>query len=106
MTAYRLACAVLPLVLLAGCDKGASGDDARAASGTVLEGTISDAMLPLDAVKSEPPFEDPQAAERAQAAGSAATPAANGETPAAEAPAAAAEPADAAEPAEPAAAED
>lgn len=90
MTVPRFAIAVVPLALLAACDSGAS-DNARAPSGTVLEGTISDAMLPVDTVKSEPPFADPVAAEKAQQAGStpprpAATAAAEGE------PAAAAEP--------------
>jgi hypothetical protein len=44
-----------PLVLLAGCDK-TDRNDARSASGEVLEGTISDDMLPLDKLKSQPPL--------------------------------------------------
>ena len=43
------------LVLLAGCGGDAPADDGRAASGEVLEGSISDDMLPLDRLRSEPP---------------------------------------------------
>jgi len=32
----------------------------------VLEGTISDAMLPIDTVQSEPPLADPEAFAKAQ----------------------------------------
>lgn len=67
LTAKRLALALVPLILLAACNDAASDDDDRAASGTVLEGTISDAMLPVDTVQSEPPFEDPEAAKKVQA---------------------------------------
>ena len=56
---------LLPLALLAGCND-APADDSRAASGEVLEGTISDAMLPIDTVRSEPPLEDPEAFAKAQ----------------------------------------
>ena len=52
----------LPLLALLGaCGEEAPADDGRAASGEVLEGTISDAMLPVDRVRSEPPLEDPEA---------------------------------------------
>ena len=53
-------------LLLAACGKQAPADDSRSASGEVLEGTISDAMLPLDRVQSEPPLEDPEAFAKAQ----------------------------------------
>jgi hypothetical protein len=44
-------------VLLAGCDWWEGDEeDARTASGQVLEGTISDSMLPLDTVRSQPPL--------------------------------------------------
>lgn len=46
---------VAPL-LLAACSGEADDDDDRTASGEVLEGTISDAMLPLDTVRSQPPL--------------------------------------------------
>lgn len=51
----RSLCLLLPLALLAGCDKGARNDE-RSASGEVLQGTISDAMLPLDKIKTPPPL--------------------------------------------------
>lgn len=47
--------ALAPLALLSACD-GGGADDTRTASGEVLEGTISDAMLPLDTVRSQPPL--------------------------------------------------
>jgi hypothetical protein len=53
---------LLPLALVAGCDKPAR-NDARSASGEVLDGTISDAMLPLDKLKSQPPLLAPSAAK-------------------------------------------
>jgi hypothetical protein len=60
MTHKRLIVMLLPLAMLAACGEEAVGDG-RAASGEVLEGTISDAMLPIDRVQSEPPLEDPEA---------------------------------------------
>ena len=67
MVDKRLFLALMPLALLAGCkDEVSEGDDSRSASGEVLEGTISDAMLPLDRVRSEPPLEDPEAFAEAQ----------------------------------------
>ena len=50
-----------PLALLAACSDDAPADDGRSASGEVLEGSISDAMLPVDRVRSQPPLEDPEA---------------------------------------------
>ena len=63
---------VLPaLALLAACGgDNTSGNDGRAASGEVLEGTISDEMLPVDRVRSEPPLEDPEAFAKARSAAS------------------------------------
>jgi hypothetical protein len=58
--------AVALLMLLAACNGAAPGDDSRAASGEVLEGTVSDSMLPVDRVQSEPPLEDPDAFAEAQ----------------------------------------
>lgn len=47
----------LPVALLAACGGQDSGEaDDRTASGEVLEGTISDAMIPLDQLKSQPPL--------------------------------------------------
>ena len=61
MTDKRLFLAMPALALLAACGGDAPTDDSRSASGEVLEGTISDAMLPVDRVRSEPPLEDPEA---------------------------------------------
>lgn len=61
----RVLPALVPLALLAACgDKPASEGDDRSASGEVLEGTISDAMLPLDQLTSEPPLLEPDKAPR------------------------------------------
>ncbi|KLE32354.1 hypothetical protein [Aurantiacibacter luteus] len=48
------------LLLLAGCgdDAPAVDEDGREASGEVLEGSISDAMLPLGEVRSQAPQAD------------------------------------------------
>jgi len=62
LPASRARYAFLPLLaLLAACDNAASLDDdaGRAASGEVLEGSISDDMLPLESVNSQPPTADP-----------------------------------------------
>jgi len=60
----RLLPALIALGLLAGCGGDASSDK-RTATGEVLEGTISDDMLPLDTVKSQAPLADPGAARKA-----------------------------------------
>lgn len=56
---HRLPAALFPLALLAGCgeEPGAepTDNDGRAAAGEVIGGTISDAMLPLDTVRSQAP---------------------------------------------------
>jgi hypothetical protein len=71
------------VALLAACGSEPSGDDGRSASGEVLEGTISDAMLPVDRVRSEAPLEDPEAfaeaRSKAAGAGEADEPAVAGE---------------------------
>jgi hypothetical protein len=61
MTDKRLLLALPAVALLAACGGDAPANDSRSASGEVLEGTISDAMLPVDRVRSEPPLEDPEA---------------------------------------------
>lgn len=43
-------------ILLAACGGGDTENDQRTASGQVLEGSISDSMLPLETVRSEPPL--------------------------------------------------
>lgn len=54
----RLIAAVALCLVLSACDwfGGGEEDDDRTSSGEVLEGTISDAMLPLDTVRSQPPL--------------------------------------------------
>ena len=48
---------ILPLALLAGCNGNKTDrNDQRSASGEVLQGTTSDAMLPLDKLKSQGPM--------------------------------------------------
>ena len=103
MLPFRPSLAILPLLaLLAACGDAAIAPDddaARAASGEVLEGSISDAMLPLEDLTSQPPVAAPLPGETvAVPAGGEATPTAAAsdaaETPAedaAEAPAAAPE---------------
>ncbi len=56
----RLAIATIAVTLLAACGGEAPSEDSRAATGEVLEGTISDAMLPLDQVRSQPPLAAPR----------------------------------------------
>jgi hypothetical protein len=69
MIVKRLLLALPALALLAACGGNApAGNDRRAASGEVLEGTISDDMLPIDRVRSEPPLEDPEAFEKVRSA--------------------------------------
>ena len=59
MTDKRLIVTLLPIALLAACTE--EPVDEGQATGEVLEGTVSDAMLPVDRVRSEPPLEDPEA---------------------------------------------
>jgi hypothetical protein len=62
LTDKRLFLALAPAVLLAACgDSPLEEDDGRAATGEVLEGTISDAMLPVDRVRSQAPLAEPEA---------------------------------------------
>lgn len=51
----RLACLIaLPLALAACGDK--EPDKSATAAGEILEGSVSDAMLPIDTVRSQPPL--------------------------------------------------
>jgi hypothetical protein len=65
---FRLA-APLTLLLLSAC--GEKGKDAAqgSAGGEVLEGSISDAMLPLDTVRSQPPLAQQSGAPGGKASG-------------------------------------
>lgn len=61
-TVQRVLPGVVALALLAGgCDDTPAPADSQGAGaeGEVLEGTISDAMLPLDRVRTQAPVEDP-----------------------------------------------
>ena len=73
---------LLPLLLLAGCGGDSTSDDGRSASGEVLEGTISDAMLPLATATSQPPLLPPEQQDGRRGE----QPAAAGGAPTAEAP--------------------
>lgn len=64
----RCACLIaLPLALAACGEKEQPADKAEAA-GEILPGTISDAMLPLDSVRSQPPLVPPKSTAKADAA--------------------------------------
>lgn len=91
------------LILLASCgeDAATSGeDDAREASGEVLEGSISDDMLAIDQVRSQAPLAAPEPGEGATGTGGSAATASGSEPASGEDPAAAEEAAPAEEPAE------
>lgn len=73
--AFRLACFTLLPLALAACGKKDASD--KAAGGEILPGSASDAMLPLDTVRSQPPLAPPTVAAsgskgRAAASGDAA----------------------------------
>lgn len=56
MTASRLLVTIAALGALASCgDKAETGKERTTAAGEVLGGTVSDAMLPLDTVRSQSP---------------------------------------------------
>ena len=61
-----IAAAALACLVLAGCEKKAA--EGNKAAGEVLEGTISDAMIATDKVRSEPPLA-PHAAKAVDAKG-------------------------------------
>ena len=68
-----LALSLAGLSLLAACHRGDKSDDQRTAAGQVLPGTISDAMLPYDTLKSKPVLAPARAAASAASADSAAS---------------------------------
>lgn len=47
---------LLPALALAACGEEKQGADDRTAQGEILEGTISDSMLPLATTTSQPPL--------------------------------------------------
>lgn len=61
-------------LLLAACGGEAPADEAVAGGGEVLEGTASDAMLPLATVTSQPPLAPPEPEPARRGAAPAATP--------------------------------
>jgi hypothetical protein len=50
---------LLPLIALAACNSSGPKNDKRSATGEVLQGTTSDAMLPLGQLTSQPPLLPP-----------------------------------------------
>lgn len=74
MTPIRTLALAAPLLFaLSACGDDPAVDaenDGREASGEVLEGTISDEMLPLDQVRSQAPLAEPEASEAAGATSS------------------------------------
>lgn len=83
-----LTAAALALLALSACGGDAPEEGAGATSGRVLPGSISDEMLPLDQVTSQPPLLAPEASP-----GGTGTPAADADTPEGEAADAGEEPA-------------
>ena len=63
---FRLPLALVLLALAAGCDGNSSEPRNTAASGEVLEGTISDEMLPYSELRSHPPLADPDGSGTAE----------------------------------------
>jgi len=61
----RLLAAACCVLLIAGCGGKKDKADQRTASGEVLQGTISDDMLPLATVTSQPPKAAPRPAASA-----------------------------------------
>lgn len=68
MSPSRLIAVSTFALALAACN-GDAAEEGQAA-GQVLDGTISDQMLPVDQVRSEAPLADPTAARAATASGS------------------------------------
>jgi hypothetical protein len=59
---------ILPVLLLAACNGDSAPDATATEVGEVLPGTISDDMLPLDTVTSQPPLMAPEPAPGASRA--------------------------------------
>ena len=55
MRVTRIALA-LPVLMLAACGGGVPDEDAREASGEILQGSISDTMIETDSLQSQPPL--------------------------------------------------
>ncbi len=79
----RLAFAFGALLLLSACGEDAAPAEAEGeseAAGEVLEGTISDAMLPIDQTRSQAPLAAPEPGEEGEGGGAASSGSAEGDT--------------------------
>jgi len=65
LTLVRSTILIAAVALLAACHGSSPKNDQRSASGQVLQGTISDAMLPVDKLKSQGPTLAPTAGKGA-----------------------------------------
>lgn len=63
----RYGLALIAMLALAGCQQEKSAAPA-VAGGQILEGSVSDAMLPIDTVRSQAPLAPPTGAARSPAA--------------------------------------
>lgn len=90
-----LALVLAPILALAACGGAEKKEkDQRTAAGEILPGSISDAMLPYDTVRSQPPLAPPETAKGSPKGATAVKPdgaASDAADPAAEIPAAPAE---------------
>lgn len=97
--ALTLALILAPMLALAGCGGTERNEkDQRTAAGEILPGSISDAMLPYDTVRSQPPLAPPETVKGGTKGAAAAQPdaaASDAGDPAVEAPAAPADAPDA-----------
>jgi hypothetical protein len=76
-----IALLALPLALLGACKGGGKQQGAGKAEGEILPGSASDAMLPLDTVRSQAPLAPrAEGGEKGKAAAGSATEAADAET--------------------------
>jgi hypothetical protein len=74
MPALRLALILMAPLALAACGSGTSDKkqkDQRTAAGEILPGSVSDAMLPYDTVRSQPPLAPKETAKPGAKAGEA-----------------------------------
>ena len=74
MTSARWLIAALAILATAACSGEKTTGDKREAGGEVLPGSISDAMLPVDTVRSQPPLAPHSAAPKDDAGSSTSTP--------------------------------
>ena len=65
---FLAAACLLGALTLAGCHRSAKSDDQRTAAGQVMSGSITDAMLPYDTLRSQPQLAPARAATDAPSA--------------------------------------